>query len=57
VIEDRNLMSRAHMEQLRASYTQELADAAKRVRGEPQPAPSSVWDHVFSETNLVGGES
>jgi 2-oxoisovalerate dehydrogenase E1 component alpha subunit len=56
VIEDRNLMTRAHMEQLRARYTQELADAAKRVRSEPQPAPSSVWDHVFSEKNVVGGE-
>lgn len=57
VIEDRSLMTRANMEQLRARYTQELAEAAKRVRSEPQPAPSSVWDHVFSEKNLVGGEA
>jgi 2-oxoisovalerate dehydrogenase E1 component alpha subunit len=55
VLEDRQLLSRSHMDRLREGYTQELAEANKRVRGEPHPAPSSVWDYVFAETDLVGG--
>jgi 2-oxoisovalerate dehydrogenase E1 component alpha subunit len=57
VLEDRKLLTRADMDQLRETYTQELAEANKRVRGEPHPAPSSVWDYVFADKNLVGGES
>jgi 2-oxoisovalerate dehydrogenase E1 component alpha subunit len=57
VLEDRKLLTRAHMDQLRETYTQEFAEANKRVRGEPHPAPSAVWDHVFADRNLVGGES
>src|SRR5689334_7786704 len=48
VLEDRKLLTRAHMDQLRETYTQELAEASKRVRSEPHPEPSSVWDHVFA---------
>lgn len=55
-LEDRKLLTRAHMDQLRESYTQELAEASKRVRNEPHPSPSSVWDYVFADKNLVGGE-
>ena len=57
VLEERKLLTRAHIDQLRETYTQELAEASKRVRSEPHPAPSSVWDHVFADKNLVGGES
>ena len=57
VLEDRKLLTRAHIDQLRETYTQELAEASKRVRSEPHPEPSSVWDHVFADRNLVGGES
>jgi 2-oxoisovalerate dehydrogenase E1 component alpha subunit len=57
ILEDRKLLTRADMDQLRETYTQELAEANKRVRGEPHPAPSSVWDYVFADKNLVGGES
>jgi 2-oxoisovalerate dehydrogenase E1 component alpha subunit len=43
------------MDELRERYTAELAEAARRVRTEPHPAPGSVWDHVFADENLVGG--
>lgn len=56
-LEDRKLLTRADIDQLRETYTQELAEAAKRVRSEPHPDPSSVWEHVFADKNLVGGES
>ncbi|HEX3760188.1 MAG TPA: thiamine pyrophosphate-dependent dehydrogenase E1 component subunit alpha [Kofleriaceae bacterium] len=57
VLEDRNLMSRAGMDELRERYTVELAEAHKRVRSEPHPAPSSAWDHVFADKDLVRGEA
>jgi 2-oxoisovalerate dehydrogenase E1 component alpha subunit len=55
-LEDKKLLSRAQMDDMRAKYTQELLDASKRVREEPQPSPSSVWDYIFADKNYVGGE-
>jgi 2-oxoisovalerate dehydrogenase E1 component alpha subunit len=56
-LEARSLLSRAHMQRLREQYTDELAEAAKRVRLEPQPEPAAIWDHVFADKNYVGGDS
>jgi 2-oxoisovalerate dehydrogenase E1 component alpha subunit len=56
-LEDRKLLTRDAMAARRERYIQELADVHKQVRGEPHPPPSSVWDHVFADRNLVGGES
>lgn len=53
---DRALITQARIDELRAAYTQEFGDASKRVRDEPQPAPSSAWDHIFADKNLVRGE-
>jgi TPP-dependent pyruvate/acetoin dehydrogenase alpha subunit len=50
-------LTRSQIEQLHASYTQELSEASKRVRNEPPPAPSAIWDYVFADKNYVGGES
>ncbi len=55
-LEARSLLTRAQMTQLRESYTQELGEAAKRVRLEPQPEPSAIHEHVFADRNYVGGE-
>ncbi len=56
-LEKRSLLTRSQMEQLRQNYTQELGEAAARVRHEPQPSPSSIHDYVFADKNYVGGES
>jgi 2-oxoisovalerate dehydrogenase E1 component alpha subunit len=56
-LEARSLLSRAKMSELREQYTNELAEAAARVRSEPQPDPSSIHDWVFADKNYVGGES
>ena len=56
VLEDRQLMTRAGIDELRERYTAELAEAHRRVRTEPHPPPSSVWDHVFADKDLVRGE-
>jgi len=55
-LEARNLLTREQMNQRRETYTQELGDAAMRVRNEPQPTGESIWEHVYADKNLVGGE-
>jgi len=55
-LEERKLLTRAQMDQLRATYTQELLEAGRAVLREPQPAPESVWDHVFADRNYVAEE-
>jgi len=55
-VEKRKLLTRVQMDEMRAKYTQELLEASKRVREEPQPSPESIWDHVFADKNHVGGE-
>lgn len=55
-LEERKLRTRAEMDEMRARYTQELLEASKRVREEPQPRPESIWDYVFADKNLVAGE-
>lgn len=56
-MEERKLRSRAEMDDMRAKFTQELLEAAKRVREEPQPTGESIWEHVFATKNVVAGES
>ncbi len=46
-LEERGLLTRARADEMRAKYTQELLDAYKRVREEPQPRPESIHDYVF----------
>jgi 2-oxoisovalerate dehydrogenase E1 component alpha subunit len=48
-LEQRGVLTRAHMDQLRERYTHELLEASKRVRTEPQPEGASIWKHVFAE--------
>ena len=42
-------MANITLDELRAKYTQELLDASKRVREEPQPKGEDIWKHVFAE--------
>lgn len=51
----RGLLTRADIDAKREALTAALGEAAKRVRQEPAPAPESIWDHVFTDVNLVGG--
>ncbi|MBX3221734.1 MAG: thiamine pyrophosphate-dependent dehydrogenase E1 component subunit alpha [Labilithrix sp.] len=55
-LEERKLRTRAEMDEMRARMTQELLEASKRVREEPQPKPESIWDYVFADKNYVAGE-
>jgi 2-oxoisovalerate dehydrogenase E1 component alpha subunit len=56
-LESRSLLTRAQVAQLRETYTQELGEAATRIRSEPQPEGSDIYKYVFADKNYVGGES
>jgi 2-oxoisovalerate dehydrogenase E1 component alpha subunit len=53
-LEERKILSRAAMDELRARCTQELLEATKRVREEPAPEGADIWKHVFAEHDIVG---
>lgn len=56
-LEERRVITRSRIDELRTQYTQELLLASQRVLEEPMPTPESVWDFVFAEKNHVGEES
>lgn len=53
-LEQRGLLARERAAEMRERYTQQLAEATKQVRGEPQPTQASAFDHVFATENKVG---
>ena len=48
-LEKDGLLTRQQMDELRSRYSEDLAAAARTVRDEPQPAPESIWNHIFAE--------
>jgi 2-oxoisovalerate dehydrogenase E1 component alpha subunit len=56
-LEARKLITRAQMDEMRVSHTAELLIAHKKVKEEPQPDGATIHDHIFSEKDLVGGDS
>jgi len=55
-LEARGLRTRKEMDDMRAKLTQELLEASKRVREEPQPEGKTIYDHIFADKNYVAGE-
>jgi 2-oxoisovalerate dehydrogenase E1 component alpha subunit len=52
---ERRILTRAAIDDMRARMTQELLVASQKVKQEPPPDPSSIWDHVFAEKNVIAG--
>lgn len=52
-MEERGLLTRAQMDELRAQFNAELQAAHRKVKEEPQPDPKSIFDHVFADADLV----
>jgi 2-oxoisovalerate dehydrogenase E1 component alpha subunit len=52
-MEERGLLTRARMEELRTQYNAELQAAHRKVKDEPQPDPASIQEHVFADKDLV----
>jgi len=52
-LEDRKLLTRQQMEELRHKYAIELQDAHRKVRQEPQPKGDSIYENVFLDRDKV----
>jgi len=55
-LEAAKLLTREQMTARRDAHPAELLEASGRIRNEPAPEPSQIWEHVFADKNLVGGE-
>jgi 2-oxoisovalerate dehydrogenase E1 component alpha subunit len=55
-LEERGLLTRQQMDEMRAQFAAELLAAHKQVKEEPQPDPKSIYDHVFADRDLVGSD-
>lgn len=56
-LEERGLLNRQQMEEMRARFTAELLAAHKQVKEEPQPEGKTIHDHVFADRDVVRGDS
>jgi 2-oxoisovalerate dehydrogenase E1 component alpha subunit len=52
-LEERGLLTRAQIDELRARFAAELQEAHRKVRQEPMPEGRTIFDHVFSDRDLV----
>jgi 2-oxoisovalerate dehydrogenase E1 component alpha subunit len=48
-LEENGVLSRAQMDEVRARWNTQIAEAAKKVIDEPQPSRESIWEHIFAE--------
>lgn len=48
-LESEGILSRTEMDDIRKRHYEEIAEMARQAREEPQPDPSSIWKHVYSE--------
>lgn len=48
-LEEHRVLARSKIDEVRARWTGEIAEATRQVRDEPQPAPESIWEHIFAE--------
>ena len=55
-LEERGLLTRQQMDELRAQFAAELLAAHKQVKEEPQPESKSIYEHVFADRDLVRGD-
>src|SRR2546427_127234 len=55
-LEERGLLTRQQMDELRAQFAAELLAAHKQIKEEPQPDPKSMYEHVLADRDLVRGD-
>lgn len=48
-LEENGVLSRAQMDEVHSHWSAQIAEAARKVRDEPQPTPESIWEHIFAE--------
>src|SRR5206468_11059074 len=55
-LEERKLLTRQQMDELRQKYSVELQEAHRKVRQEPQPKGDTIYQNVFQDRDLVREE-
>ena len=48
-LEAKGVANRAHFNEVRVRWNQEMAELARKVRDEPQPTPDSIWNFIYAE--------
>ena len=48
-LEAQKILSRTQMDELRAKYNQEMLELSQKVKQEPLPDPSTIYDHVYHQ--------
>ena len=52
-LEERKVLTRQQMEELRQKYALELQEAHRKVRQEPQPKGDTIYQNVFMDRDKV----
>ena len=52
-LEERKLLTRQQMDELRQKYSVELQEAHRKVRQEPQPKGDTIYENVFLDRDKV----
>jgi 2-oxoisovalerate dehydrogenase E1 component alpha subunit len=47
-LEAAGVMTRKQMDGIREKYTQEMLEIAQKVKEEPMPDPSTIYDHTYA---------
>ena len=47
-LEDAGILNRSKMDEIRENYTVEMREILKKVKQEPMPDPSSIYDYVYA---------
>jgi TPP-dependent pyruvate/acetoin dehydrogenase alpha subunit len=46
-LESAGLLTRKQMDELREQYNQQFMEMSKKVKEEPMPDPSTIYDHTY----------
>ncbi|MCM2322712.1 MAG: thiamine pyrophosphate-dependent dehydrogenase E1 component subunit alpha [Oligoflexia bacterium] len=46
-LETAGILTRERMDQLRETYNQEMLELSRKVKEEPLPSPSTIYDHIY----------
>jgi 2-oxoisovalerate dehydrogenase E1 component alpha subunit len=48
-LEQRGILTRQQMDEVRTRHTDAIAEMYRRVREEPLPGPETIWNHIYSD--------
>jgi len=55
-LEQHNVLTRAQLDEVRAKWTNDIAELARKVRDEPLPEASTIWENIYAERRPAEGK-